>query len=298
MRTNKNLEVKSKAWKHLFFLCALCVLCGFIGCENHWMKEATAHMHRHRFDWVTTKILEKETLQTYACTTGCNTTMGTRVLIINDDGVSPQILTPSPTISSIISGGQPDGNGKLIIPSELNGVSITGIGNTAFRHNIDIKEVVIQHGVQTIGEGAFYICSNLTKVTIPDSVTSIGAHAFRETALTEIRIPANVTSINLCAFQSCKNLASVTFAGDVTIIGQYAFSNTTALTSIRIPASVISIGLDAFRSSGLTEVIFEGASTTIADNNSFPNGASLIAVYPLDGAGTYTRTGSEWTRVP
>ena len=73
--------------------------------------------------------------------------------------------------------------------------------------NSDVKKVVIEDGVTSIGESAFYSCKSLTSITIPDSVTSIENYAFANCSnLTSITIPKSVTSIRNDAFYGCNNL--------------------------------------------------------------------------------------------
>ena len=96
-----------------------------------------------------------------------------------------------------------------------------------------IKSVVIERGVTSIGDSAFYYCKVLTSVTISDSVTTIGDDAFCNCfALTSMTIPGSVTSIGNSAFYSCNALANVTIPASVTSIGSYALSNCDALTDI------------------------------------------------------------------
>ena len=66
----------------------------------------------------------------------------------------------------------------------------------------------------SIGSNAFKGCSDLTSVTIPNSVTNIGSSAFKNcSGLTSVTIPSSVTSIRSNAFSGCNNLMSVTFSG-------------------------------------------------------------------------------------
>ena len=120
--------------------------------------------------------------------------------------------------------------------------------NTRPWHNYseNIKTVLIENGVTSIGECAFCECNGLTSISIPSSVTSIGEGAFLNCSnLTTVTIPASVTSIGNYAFGYCSALTSIEIPASVTTIGEEAF-NHTALTSIEIPASVTSIGNGVF----------------------------------------------------
>ena len=108
----------------------------------------------------------------------------------------------------------------------------------------------------SIGEWAFYNCSGLTSVTIPNSVTSIGEWAFYNcSALTSVTFPNSVTSIGECAFYDCSGLTSVTIPNSVTSIGEWAFYNCSRLTSVTIGNSLTSIGKHAFDCENLTTVV-------------------------------------------
>ena len=118
-------------------------------------------------------------------------------------------------------------------------------GSIEIPSSIVIKEV--EYKISSIGDKAFFDCSGLTSIIIPNSVTSIGSDAFLGcTNLTSITIPNSVTSIGDGAFSGCSYLTSITIPNSVTSIGDWAFSNCSYLTSITIPNSVTSIGSHAF----------------------------------------------------
>ena len=102
----------------------------------------------------------------------------------------------------------------------------------------NIKSVVIEDSVTSIGSSAFYGCTRLTSVTIPDSVTNIGGSAFGGcTGLTSVTIPDSVTSIGDDALYGCTGLTSVTIPDSVTSIGWSAFKGCTGLTIYGVPGS-------------------------------------------------------------
>ena len=129
--------------------------------------------------------------------------------------------------------------------------------------NSNVKKIVIEDSVTSIGAYAFYDCS-LTSITIPDSITSIGKYAFDGcSSLTSITIPSSVTSIEDSAFSYCRSLTSITIPDSVTSIGNSAFYDC-SLTSITIPDSVTSIGNSAFSyCSSLTSITIPNSVTNI-----------------------------------
>ena len=104
----------------------------------------------------------------------------------------------------------PAPTGTLTIPSKLGGKPVTGIGGYALKWCSDMTGVTIPDSVTSIEERAFWYCSGLTDVTIPGRVTSIGESAFLNCiGLKSVTIPKSVTSIGLYAFNQCNRLTTV-----------------------------------------------------------------------------------------
>ena len=137
------------------------------------------------------------------------------------------------TYSSSINGDVPSSLKTVIISNDS---SVTSIGYQAFYNCSGLTSITIPDSVTTIGYQAFYNCSGLTSITIPDGVTSIGDLAFYHcSGLTSITIPDGVTSIGNSAFRGCSGLTSVIIGNGVTSIGKYAFLDCSRLESITLP---------------------------------------------------------------
>ena len=184
--------------------------------------------------------------------------------------------------------------------------SVTSIGDRAFSDCSSLTLVAIPSSVTSIGQYAFNNCSNLktagpigggyniefgwttaipskafmgcplTSITIPSSVTSIGASAFNNCrSLTSIEIPEGITSIGYRVFEYCSSLTSVTIPSSVTSIGQEAFNECSSLTSIILPEGLTSIGGGAFSvCSSLTSITIPSSVTSIG-NGAFMECSSI-----------------------
>ena len=156
--------------------------------------------------------------------------------------------------------------------------SVTTIGDEAFNECSALTSVTIPNSVRAIGNDAFRGCSALTSVTIPNSVTTIGKSAFSDcSALTSVTIPNSVTTIGKNAFSYCRALTSVTIPNSVTTIADDTFSDCSSLTSVTIPNSVTTIGKNAFRYClALTSVTIPNSVTTIGESAFTNNSAKII----------------------
>ncbi len=171
---------------------------------------------------------------------------------------------------------------RYTIKSVVINDGVTSIGDSAFYNSwygAGLTSVTIPDSVTSIGGSAFSGCTSLTSITIPNSVTSIGGSVFSGcTSLTSITIPNSVTSIGGSVFSGCTGLTSVTIPNSVTSIGERAFRDCTGLTSVTIPNSVTSIGGSAFHScTGLTSVTIPDSVTSIG-GSVFSGCTSLTSV--------------------
>ena len=166
------------------------------------------------------------------------------------------------------------GGPVVVIPSTIGGIPVEHIGYALF-YNMDITSITIPNSVTTIGDSAFRY-NHLTNITIPNSVTTIGDNAFSYNELTSVIIPDNVTTIGDYAFYSNK-LTLVIIPDSVTSIGDYAFYYQYGqLTSLTLGTSVETIGDYAFSDNKLTSVIIPNSVTSIGNGAFYYN--ELISI--------------------
>lgn len=156
--------------------------------------------------------------------------------------------------------------GDLVIPSTITNPSTSST-----------------YQITTIGDDAFFRCSNLTSVTIPTSVTTIIGAALAQTGITSITIPSSVTSMG-AAFFSSHSLQSVTIDNAALAIANQTFYDCINLTSVDLGNSIISIGYEAFyRCNSLSNLT---VPNTVTDINGSAFSSNTIVHYcgNLEGA--------------
>ncbi len=188
---------------------------------------------------------------------------------------------------------QLDSEGTLTISGEGEMVNWTDT-DSPWYDNDDIISVVIEDGVTSIGDYAFWWCASITSVIIPDGITSIGDYTFSHCkSLTSLTIPDTVKSIGNNAFYYCNSLVSITMPDSITRMGNNAFSYCTKLKKliiaegsktitsamtcglkyyiedVEIPDSVTRIGDEAFYEFSLLLSITLPDSVTSVGRNAF-----------------------------
>ena len=130
----------------------------------------------------------------------------------------------------------------VIVPEEVEGKKVTGIGNGAMSGRDNLTEVFLPESISVIGSNAFSGCSNLKTINIPSGVSSIGYGAFRNcSSLEEVSLPQGITTIESVTFNGCRSLAEVIIPEGVTSIVSGAFRECVSLREIQLPNSLIRI---------------------------------------------------------
>ena len=214
-------------------------------------------------------------------------------------GIAYSVVDGSARITGIGTYSLAANSGALIIPATIGGYSVAEIGSYAFQGVFALKSVsipssvskinseafrqsgltsiTIPNSVTTMGAYVFYLANSLSSVTLSNTITSIPASAFRNcSALTSITIPNSVTIIHANAFEACSNLANITLGSGVSQINDNAFINT-GLTQITIPSSVTFLNTMCFAGSKLTSVTIPSTVLTIG-NNAFEYISTLRSV--------------------
>ena len=165
------------------------------------------------------------------------------------------------------SNNVPWGDYGYAITTVIINNGVTSIGNYAFFYCDSLTNITIPSSITDIGYNAFSGCRSLTNITIPNGVTCIGDGAFSNcNGLTDIAIPDSVIGIDSYAFLGCSSLTSITIPEGVTCIDEGTFSGCSGLTNITIPDGVTSIGDHAFSGcSGLTNITIPDGVTSIGD---------------------------------
>ena len=189
-------------------------------------------------------------------------------------------FTYTTTNGTINITGYTGSGGAVTIPSTINGLPVTSIGDKAFLNATSLTSITIPGSVTNIGVGAFAGC-NLTNVTIANGLTSIADGAFVNCIfLTSITIPGSVTSIRGWIFQYCYSLTSVTIPSGVSNMGAQDSWTATASLALRFPAAWTNIADYGFYDcTSLSTVYFNGDAPSLGGTNVFNSDNNVTAYY-------------------
>jgi len=204
----------------------------------------------------------------------------------------------------------------VTIPSTIDGLTVTAIGDTAFAYDSGLESVsipstvtnlsvsfseadygygtfqgcdfltnvVMTNGLLTIGAWSFGNCSRLTTVTIPPTVTAIGDYAFNgrgfiTSGLTGITLPSSVTSLGQGVFEECGNLKSISLPGSIGGVPYATFAGCSNLASVTIDAGISNISQFVFNvCPSLTNITFPAGITSVGDS-AFEDATNLTGVF-------------------
>ena len=201
---------------------------------------------------------------------------------------------------------------NITVPTELEGHTVTGLGEQSFYERTSLESVTLGEKIQTIDEKAFYNCPILKTLTINGAVTSMGKDAFADCPsltsvtlgqniktigeeafyncplLNNVIIPQNVTSIGPRAFNKCTGLITLTINSPVMSMGEYAFADCNQLTSLSLCNDLQTIGDHAFEKCTSLKTVNLPKNLTSIGSHAFDSCTSLN---PIEIPGTVTEIG-------
>lgn len=152
------------------------------------------------------------------------------------DGIKYNIVTKE-GIAKVIKGG--NYSGSIVIPDtiEYEGTKcrVYAIDQDAFYYREQLTSITLPETIESIGSSAFQSCSKLTSIVIPDSVKIISNYTFAGCkSLTSVRLPQKLTTIGTSAFDRCTSLESIEIPFSVTTIYSGAFADCSKLKDVKI----------------------------------------------------------------
>ena len=153
------------------------------------------------------------------------------------------------------------------IPAEIDGKSVVKIGPEAFAGNTNLTAVSLPDSIKDIAKSAFEGCTKLTGITIPDKVTNVGEKAFAGcTALKEVHFSQKLSQIYTRVFQGCTALESIDIPDNIKSISTRAFADCTSLKSISFPDKMDNIDNTAFENTPWLKAEQEKGPLVIVSN--------------------------------
>jgi len=194
------------------------------------------------------------------------------------------------------------GDGNILIPNSIDGVTVTGFSDGAFASrpsNQLLRTMTFEHEshITVVPDNTFWGARFLTSIELPDQVTRIGNRAFQECwTLASVRLPADLTTLGSQAFSQCNALDNVVLPDGLRTIPDSAFSSCINLKNITWPENLQTIQRNAFFRTGFTSIIFPDGLRSL-DANSLSNMPNLESV-TFPGAAINTISASAFSGNP
>ena len=171
---------------------------------------------------------------------------------------------------------------SIQIPATVNwsegSFSVTAVADKGFENNTNLTTITLPESVKTVGNKAFYGCSKLSAVTF-NGQTAIGDEAFRNcTSLINVSLPTGLKTIGDRAFQGANSITQIEFKDGIESIGAFSFMDCKALTAVRLPNTTKSIGTSAFENCIKLTYASVGDNLTSLGNSAFRNCSVLTEI--------------------
>lgn len=156
---------------------------------------------------------------------------------------------------------------ELTVPAEYQGLPVKEISSSAFTGCSNLTSLIIEYGVEFIGDQAFLGCRKIESVSLPNSVKQMGFSVFAYCFyLQSVTLSENLTQIPQGTFGMCTNLNKIYVPDSVTEIGPYAFMECSSLSQFDFPENLQTIGESAFCRNYLTSITLPNGIMSIGKN--------------------------------
>ena len=160
----------------------------------------------------------------------------------------------------------PSSSGDQTVPMNVGRYPITGIGGLAFLNAADLTRITLPETITRVGVGAFLGCSGLEEIVLPESVTAVESYAFAEcSGVRRVAWGQGIRSVGVGAFSGCASLAEITLPAQVGRVEEQTFDQCSGLASVAYGGNAVTnIGSSAFSGcKGLTNLALPASVTQV-----------------------------------
>ncbi|MBE6794002.1 MAG: leucine-rich repeat domain-containing protein [Ruminococcaceae bacterium] len=154
----------------------------------------------------------------------------------------------------------------VVIPSEIDGKTVSSIGNEIFWYHEELTSVVLPENLEHLGERVFSYCSSLTEITLPETLSEIGDACFLSCSkLSKINVPAGLAYVGAFAFEGTAWITQFDGCSSVILGGRIFYQYLADESSVVIPDGIICISGNAFENKSLSYVGIPDSVAFIGD---------------------------------